>query len=203
MPKYSKLNDYQTLYFNNFLNLRVYTIKAGLIEKLPCRSEPPYTFNLIDTSSLNIPNEVIIDIPVLINNDENYIAKCLVKNSERYNMSCNISDIKCNNCLNDICIKNCSVKCKFCSKLYCNKCTLVCSICKKNTAVIFINKINGNESSVEGLCYSCAKEKGINPLEVLAKQANLTNDNIEDMSKQFEDIFNDITDNLSNEDPKR
>ena len=95
MPKYSKLNDYQTLYFNNFENIRIYTIKAGLIEKLPCRSEPPYTFNLIDTSSLNIPNEVIIDIPVLINNDENYIAKCLIKNSERYNMSCNISDIKC------------------------------------------------------------------------------------------------------------
>ena len=43
----------------------------------------------------------------------------------------NISDVMCNICLNDICIKNCSIKCKSCSKLCCNKCTLVCSICKK------------------------------------------------------------------------
>ena len=43
----------------------------------------------------------------------------------------NTSDIKCNVCYNEICIKNCSIKCKFCSTLCCNKCTLVCLICKK------------------------------------------------------------------------
>ena len=95
MKNYLILNNNQTLYFLNFENIRTYTIKAGLIEKLSCHSEAPYTFNLIDTSSLNIPNEVSIDIPVLINNDENYIAKCVIKNSDKYNMSCNISDIKC------------------------------------------------------------------------------------------------------------
>ena len=47
----------------------------------------------------------------------------------------NISDIQCSSCFNNICIKNCSVKCKFCSLLYCNKCTLICSICKKLTCL--------------------------------------------------------------------
>ena len=47
----------------------------------------------------------------------------------------NISDIECNFCFNKICIKNCSIKCKFCSFLYCNKCTLMCSICKKITCM--------------------------------------------------------------------
>ena len=51
---------------------------------------------------------------------------------------------------------------------------MLCSICHKNMAVIFTKKIDGDKSSMEGLCYNCAKEKGINPLEVLAKQANLS-----------------------------
>lgn len=71
---------------------------------------------------------------------------------------------------------------------------MLCSSCNKNTAVIFINKVENGKTSLEGLCYNCAKEKGINPLEVLAKQANLSEDNLEDMSKQLENIFNDISD---------
>lgn len=77
---------------------------------------------------------------------------------------------------------------------------MLCSACNKNVAVIFINKVDGGKSSLEGLCYNCAKERGINPLEVLAKQANLSDDNIEDMSKQFEDIFNDISQNINPDD---
>ena len=69
---------------------------------------------------------------------------------------------------------------------------MLCSICNKNTAVIFLNKIENGKSSVEGLCYNCAKEKGINPLEVLAKQSNLSEDELNDMSSQLENIFNDI-----------
>lgn len=75
---------------------------------------------------------------------------------------------------------------------------MLCSVCNKNTAVIFINKIENGKSSVEGLCYNCAKEKGINPLEVLAKQSNLSEDELNDMSSQLENIFNDITENMSN-----
>ena len=77
---------------------------------------------------------------------------------------------------------------------------MLCSICKKNTAVIFVNKVDGNQSSLEGYCYNCAKEKGINPLEVLAKQANISDENLQDMSNQFENIFNDISENMSDED---
>ena len=77
---------------------------------------------------------------------------------------------------------------------------MLCSACNKNVAVIFINKLDNGKSSLEGLCYNCAKERGINPLEVLAKQANLSEDNIEDMSKQFEDIFNDISQNINPDD---
>ena len=81
---------------------------------------------------------------------------------------------------------------------------MLCSVCKKNTAIIFVNKQNEKgEQSLEGFCYNCAKEKGINPLEVLAKQSTVLEGdpvNLEDMTAQFETIFKDLTENLANED---
>ena len=77
---------------------------------------------------------------------------------------------------------------------------MLCSKCKKNTAVVFVNRLDENkEQQMEGLCYNCAKELGINPLEALAKQANLSQTDLEDMTSQFETMFKDISDNLSEE----
>lgn len=81
---------------------------------------------------------------------------------------------------------------------------MLCSVCKKNTAIIFFNEKNDKgEDKLEGFCYNCAKEKGINPLEVLSNQTNILEGdkiNLEDMTSQFEDIFKDLTDSLSNSD---
>ena len=74
---------------------------------------------------------------------------------------------------------------------------MICSVCNKNTAVVFINKIENGKKTVEGLCYNCAKEKGINPLEVLAKNANISNEELEDMSAQFENILKDFSENMN------
>ena len=74
---------------------------------------------------------------------------------------------------------------------------MICSVCNKNTAVVFLNKIENGKKTVEGLCYNCAKEKGINPLEVLAKNANISNEELEDMSNQFESILKDFSENMN------
>ena len=78
---------------------------------------------------------------------------------------------------------------------------MLCSKCNKNTAVIFLNKLNPatKEKQTEGLCYQCAKDLGINPLEALAKQANLSQTDIEDMTSQFETMFKDISENMTEE----
>ena len=55
---------------------------------------------------------------------------------------------------------------------------MICSECKKNTAIIFINSIDNNgKETLKGLCYDCAKKKGIDPLDVIAKQNNILNNN--------------------------
>ena len=77
---------------------------------------------------------------------------------------------------------------------------MLCSNCNKNAAVIFINKINDGKQEIEGLCFQCAQSKGINPLEVLAKQSNLSEKDLENMSKQFENVFKNLSNNLENVD---
>ena len=76
---------------------------------------------------------------------------------------------------------------------------MLCSVCHKNMAVIFTKKIEKDKTTTEGLCYSCAKEKGINPIDLLVKQANLSEDEIKDMTSQFQDVFNDISSEISEE----
>lgn len=74
---------------------------------------------------------------------------------------------------------------------------MLCSNCNKNAAVVFINKIENGKNSTEGLCYSCAKQRGINPLDVIVKNANLSEDELEDMSSQFEEIMQDFPEHLN------
>ncbi len=74
---------------------------------------------------------------------------------------------------------------------------MLCSICNKNTAVIFINKqMPDNSIATEGLCYECAKKKGVNPLDALAKQANISDEDIKNMTDQLENMLQDMSSNM-------
>ena len=74
---------------------------------------------------------------------------------------------------------------------------MLCSICNKNTAVIFINKQMPDKSvSTDGLCFECAKKKGINPIDSLAKQANISEEDIKNMTEQLETMFQDMSSNI-------
>ena len=75
---------------------------------------------------------------------------------------------------------------------------MLCSMCKKNTAVIFINKQGADgKAEVEGLCYECAKKKGINPIDTMAKQANLSDKDIQDLSNKLDTMFKNLSENIS------
>ena len=80
---------------------------------------------------------------------------------------------------------------------------MLCSECNKNPAILFYKKIENGKETMEGYCYECAKKKGINPNEVIAKQNDiLAKDkiNLADMTKQFETIFKDLAENINLED---
>ena len=75
---------------------------------------------------------------------------------------------------------------------------MLCSMCKKNTAVIFINKQGADgKAEVEGLCYECAKKKGINPIDTMVKQSNLSDKDIQDLSNKLDTMFKNLSDNMA------
>ena len=80
---------------------------------------------------------------------------------------------------------------------------MLCSECNENPAILFYKKIENGKESLEGYCYDCAKKKGINPNEVLARQNDILSKdkvNLSDMTKQFESIFKDLAENINLED---
>ena len=80
---------------------------------------------------------------------------------------------------------------------------MLCSECNENPAILFYKKIENGKESMEGYCYDCAKKKGINPNEVLARQNDILSKdkiNLSDMTKQFESIFKDLAETINIED---
>mgnify|MGYP003288585084 CR=1 FL=1 len=82
----------------------------------------------------------------------------------------------------------------------------LCSVCKKNTAVVFVNKIVDGKPKIDGLCLACAKKKGINPLASMMKQYGASDEDIENMNDQFNEILNsvneiDVADDQNPSDP--
>jgi len=74
---------------------------------------------------------------------------------------------------------------------------MLCSICKKNTATVFVNKQDASGNPIiEGYCSECAKKNNINPINDMMKNANLSENDINNMTKQIESIVTNITQNI-------
>ena len=69
----------------------------------------------------------------------------------------------------------------------------LCSVCKKNTAVVFVNRIIDGKPKLEGLCLTCAKERGINPLASMMKQYGASEEDIASLNEQFEEIVSSLS----------
>ncbi len=70
---------------------------------------------------------------------------------------------------------------------------ILCSVCKKNMAVIFLNKFDKEgkpTGETTGLCVECAKKQGIDPLSNIMKEMeNISPEEMENMSKQLDGML--------------
>ncbi len=69
----------------------------------------------------------------------------------------------------------------------------LCYKCKKRPAVVFIQGMDQNGHQVggpNGLCLVCAKESGIQPINDMLKNMNISDEEIEAMSEQFMGLMN-------------
>lgn len=75
-----------------------------------------------------------------------------------------------------------------------------CSVCKENTAVVFITKMTENKPERVGLCLPCASKQGISPIEQMMQQSGMSSEEFDNINQQMMQMFEDpdISDSINN-----
>ena len=71
---------------------------------------------------------------------------------------------------------------------------MLCSRCKKNPAVFFISKVDGDKATNEGLCIKCAMELNIGPVKQIMENMGITEEDMDDVSAQMEQMMESMGD---------
>lgn len=66
---------------------------------------------------------------------------------------------------------------------------MMCSVCNKNIAVVFVTKIINGKHIQEGMCISCAKKQGIRPVAQMIEQTGMSEEDIENLNNQVNDLL--------------
>ncbi len=61
----------------------------------------------------------------------------------------------------------------------------LCSRCKKNVAVVFISKLDGDRTINEGLCLKCAKDLGLPQVDDMMKRMGISDEDLETISQEM------------------
>ena len=66
---------------------------------------------------------------------------------------------------------------------------MVCIKCKKNPAVVFISKIEGDKNASEGYCLKCAMELNIGPVKQMMESMGISEEDVDSVSDQFNSLM--------------
>ncbi|MBQ3046060.1 MAG: ATP-dependent Clp protease ATP-binding subunit [Clostridia bacterium] len=66
---------------------------------------------------------------------------------------------------------------------------VLCAKCKKRPAMFFVTKVEGENTTQEGLCIKCAMEMNIGPVKQIMQSMGISEDELEEVSEQFEAMF--------------
>ncbi len=69
---------------------------------------------------------------------------------------------------------------------------MLCSVCKKNVAVIFVNKIVEGKMKSTGLCIPCAKKQGLAPMDQIMQQSGFMPEDFDNINNQLTEAMEDI-----------
>ena len=68
----------------------------------------------------------------------------------------------------------------------------MCSRCGKNVAVVFITKMEGNETKNEGLCLKCARELHIKPVDEMMEKMGISDEDLDSLSGDMMNALNGV-----------
>ncbi len=61
----------------------------------------------------------------------------------------------------------------------------LCSRCKKNVAVVFISRMEGDRTINEGLCLKCAKERGLPQVDEMMKRMGISDEDLDTLNSEM------------------
>ena len=61
----------------------------------------------------------------------------------------------------------------------------LCSRCKKNVAVVFISRLEGDRTINEGLCLKCAKERGLPQVDEMMKRMGISDEDLDTLNSEM------------------
>ncbi|ABR48972.1 ATPase AAA-2 domain protein [Alkaliphilus metalliredigens QYMF] len=67
-----------------------------------------------------------------------------------------------------------------------------CSVCHKNTAMIYATKFENGKSEMKGICIQCAKKMGLPVMEQLMEQTGMSEEEVEGLMEQMSDTFGEL-----------
>lgn len=65
----------------------------------------------------------------------------------------------------------------------------LCSVCKKNVAIIFTTKMENGKTEMNGLCIDCAKKMGIPVIDQLMQQTGMSKEDVNNLTEQMNSMF--------------
>ena len=68
---------------------------------------------------------------------------------------------------------------------------MVCDICHKNVAVIFVNKLENGKNTQQALCLQCASKQGFS-MEQLMRNSGISEKDMENISRQMNELMENI-----------
>lgn len=66
---------------------------------------------------------------------------------------------------------------------------MLCNVCKQNYAVVFVTKIIDGKQVQEGLCMSCAKKQGLQPVQNFLEQTGMSEEDFDNLNKQMGEML--------------
>ena len=68
----------------------------------------------------------------------------------------------------------------------------LCSRCKKNVAVVFISKLDGDKPINEGLCLKCAKDLGLPQVDEMMRRMGISDEDLETINTEMMQAFDGV-----------
>ncbi len=75
----------------------------------------------------------------------------------------------------------------------------MCARCKIRPAVVFISRMEGNQTINEGICLTCAKEMGLKPVEDIMEKMGISAEDLDRMDMEMQGLMESVAESEEND----